>query len=70
MKFKKTNPLVIPFLLIFGIIFLSHNFVNAQSYASWYNDAQKRIDTLRKGDFGIQILIRTDNHLLAMFQFG
>jgi GH35 family endo-1,4-beta-xylanase len=29
---------------------------SAQSYAAWYNKAQERIDTLRKGDFGIQIV--------------
>jgi hypothetical protein len=29
---------------------------SAQSYATWYNKAQERIDTLRKGDFGIQIV--------------
>lgn len=28
----------------------------AQSYASWYNTAQQRIDTLRKGNFGIKII--------------
>ena len=29
---------------------------SAQSYTTWYNKAQERIDTLRKGDFGIQIV--------------
>ncbi len=28
---------------------------NAQSYATWYRNAQERIDTLRKGNFGFQI---------------
>lgn len=28
----------------------------AQSYANWYKTAQERIDTLRKGDFGIKII--------------
>ena len=28
----------------------------AQSYATWYKQAQTRIDTLRKGNFGIQII--------------
>ncbi|RPI41396.1 MAG: hypothetical protein EHM46_06470, partial [Bacteroidetes bacterium] len=28
----------------------------AQSYAGWYAGAQQRIDTLRKGDFGIRII--------------
>jgi GH35 family endo-1,4-beta-xylanase len=33
----------------------------AQSYAAWYQDAQERIDTLRKGDFGIQIIDKDGN---------
>lgn len=28
----------------------------AQSYATWYKQSQSRIDTLRKGNFGIQII--------------
>jgi len=28
----------------------------AQSYAAWYNKAQQRIDTLRKGSFGIKVV--------------
>jgi GH35 family endo-1,4-beta-xylanase len=28
----------------------------AQSYQTWYRNAQERIDTLRKGDFGIKII--------------
>ena len=28
----------------------------AQSYATWYNNSQQRIDTLRKGSFGIRII--------------
>ncbi len=33
----------------------SRNDVLAQSYAAWYNQAQERIDTLRKGNFGLQV---------------
>jgi hypothetical protein len=33
----------------------------AQSYAAWYRDAQERIDTLRKGDFGIKIIDKDGN---------
>ena len=29
---------------------------SAQSYAAWYNNAQQRIDTLRKGSFGIKVV--------------
>lgn len=29
-----------------------------QSYSTWYNNAQERIDTLRKGDFGFSIIDR------------
>jgi len=42
-------------LLLVNAILLSTLKIQAQSYATWYNDAQERIDTLRKGDFGIQI---------------
>ena len=41
---------------LLGAGLLSANCIFAQSYAAWYNNAQDRIDTLRKGDFGIQIL--------------
>ena len=44
-------------LLVIAIPF-AHTGLNAQSYATWYNTAQERIDTLRKGDFGLQILDR------------
>lgn len=33
----------------------------AQSYATWYKQAQSRIDTLRKGNFGIQIIDKNGN---------
>ncbi len=43
---------------IIGLAFLmlSSIGVKAQSYADWYSNAQERIDTLRKGNFGIQIM--------------
>lgn len=51
--------------LISRVIFLSvmailvaNAGLNTQSYATWYNNAQERIDSLRKGDFGIRILDR------------
>ena len=42
-------------LLIIGLITYSKE-TKAQSYAAWYNSAQERIDTLRKGNFGIKIV--------------
>ena len=42
-------------LLLVSAILLSTLKIQAQSYTTWYNNAQERIDTLRKGDFGIQI---------------
>lgn len=41
-------------ILVFIALLLVTN-VNAQSYQTWYKNAQERIDTLRKGNFGIQI---------------
>jgi hypothetical protein len=44
---------------IFFTVFLSvvkPNSISAQSYTNWYNNAQERIDTLRKGNFGFQII--------------
>jgi len=38
------------------IMIISTIETKAQSYAIWYNNAQERIDTLRKGNFGIQIV--------------
>jgi len=43
------------FLFIIGIVVLPIK-IKAQSYANWYNNAQERIDTLRKGNFGINIV--------------
>ena len=42
-------------LLTVNAVLLSTLNTQAQSYTTWYNNAQERIDTLRKGDFGIQI---------------
>lgn len=52
-KKTRTSYLLILSTLI-TLILLSYT-VEAQSYANWYKNAQARIDTLRKGDFGIQI---------------
>jgi len=53
-KFLISYQLV--FLGVF-ISFLSFSLsVRAQSYATWYKNAQERIDTLRKGNFSIQIV--------------
>jgi hypothetical protein len=51
----KINKLA--FILFFTGTFLFFPIISeAQSYLNWYNNAQARIDTLRKGSFGIQIL--------------
>lgn len=54
---KSVNTNVFIKLLLISIIssFLVIN-VNGQNYTEWYNNAQERIDTLRKGDFGIKIV--------------
>jgi len=44
------------FLFIAGIFIFQPVISAAQSYLNWYNNAQARIDTMRKGDFGIQII--------------
>lgn len=44
------------FLFFAGAFLFQPVISQAQSYLNWYNNAQTRIDTLRKGDFGIQIL--------------
>ncbi len=51
-KIKKMKLLV---LLVLVLLMLGINESKAQSYYTWYKNAQQRIDTLRKGDFGIQI---------------
>jgi hypothetical protein len=55
----KTNYLNLTSLgMLMIAIFMAFSSVEskAQSYAAWYNSAQERIDTLRKGDFGLQIV--------------
>lgn len=51
--------------LIFAILLTFALFLTekaaAQSYANWYKNAQQRIDTLRKGDFGIRIVDEQGN---------
>ncbi len=55
---KKKNQKLISFsvfiLVIVSVLFGTET--RAQSYTAWYNTAQQRIDTLRKGNFGIQII--------------
>lgn len=43
-------------LLIIIALFSITGKTNAQSYTAWYNSAQQRIDTLRKGSFGIKVV--------------
>ncbi|MFY9153574.1 MAG: endo-1,4-beta-xylanase [Prolixibacteraceae bacterium] len=55
MKLNKTKSLIVLIILLSGNCIFSGS-ASAQSYATWYNKAQERIDTLRKGNFGIQIV--------------
>ena len=55
MKEAKAKYLVAFLFMLTGMGILSPDNVLAQSYATWFNQAQERIDTLRKGNFGIQI---------------
>jgi GH35 family endo-1,4-beta-xylanase len=55
MKLNKTKSLLLLIAFISGNYIFS-NQANAQSYAAWYNSAQQRIDTLRKGSFGIKVV--------------
>ena len=48
-------------LVVLGLFILSSNQAFGQSYQLWYDNAQERIDTLRKGDFGIQIFDKDGN---------
>lgn len=48
-------------MAIMGVYFFCSNQAIGQSYQSWYNTAQERIDTLRKGDFKVQIFDKNDN---------
>lgn len=56
MKPEKRKLTIINLLLFFAALLLFNSTTVAQSYTSWYNRAQSRIDTLRKGNFGIKII--------------
>ncbi|HKK81578.1 MAG TPA: malectin domain-containing carbohydrate-binding protein, partial [Prolixibacteraceae bacterium] len=54
---KQIKPHVFNYaVFIIGFLIFLPGINHAQSYSAWYNNAQERIDTLRKGDFGIQII--------------
>lgn len=55
MILNKTKSLLLLIVLLSGSYLFSTQ-ANAQSYAAWYNSAQQRIDTLRKGSFGIKVV--------------
>lgn len=55
MILSKTKFLLLLIAFLSGS-YLFSNQAKAQSYAAWYNSAQQRIDTLRKGNFGIKIV--------------
>ena len=59
-RFCSTSWISRVILLSVLTILVANTGLNAQSYATWYNNAQERIDTLRKGDFGIQILDKNE----------
>ena len=51
MNFAVTIIRIVHLTLFMFVAFL----LNAQSATEWYNSAQERIDTLRKGEFGIRV---------------
>lgn len=54
---KTNRKLLLLCKIILGIAFIILGTkLSAQSQATWYKNAQQRIDTLRKGNFGIQII--------------
>lgn len=55
MILNKTKSLLLLIAFLSGS-YLFSNQAKAQSYAAWYNSAQQRIDTLRKGNFGIKVV--------------
>jgi len=55
MKLNKTKSLLLLIAFLSGNYIFSNQAL-AQSYAAWYNSAQQRIDTLRKGSFGIKVV--------------
>ncbi len=52
------NVLKSMLMIAVSLVFLG---VNAQSAQQWYNDAQNRIETIRKGDFQLTILDKDGN---------
>lgn len=56
MKVIRHRILTIWTFLILGIFIVIPVISQGQSYQTWYKKAQERIDTLRKGNFGIKIV--------------
>lgn len=56
MKPEKYKLTLISLRLFLAALLLFNYTSNGQSFAGWYNNAQSRIDTLRKGNFGIKII--------------
>lgn len=50
------NKFLMVLIILLSVHFIFPERAFSQSYATWYNNAQQRIDTLRKGDFGIKIV--------------
>ena len=61
MRGRVIKNVVIGVFLFSGIAFLSTEQALGQSCQAWYDNAQERIDTLRKGDFSIQIFEKDGN---------
>jgi uncharacterized repeat protein (TIGR02059 family) len=57
----KARILLLNFLTITGLIITSCIVIKAETIQQWYNNAQQRIDTLRKGNFGIKIYDKMGN---------
>jgi hypothetical protein len=55
------KKLFLPLLTVLALSTLNSRVLYAQSYATWYKNAQQRIDTLRKGNFGIKIIDKDGN---------
>ncbi|KJF45134.1 endo-1,4-beta-xylanase [Draconibacterium sediminis] len=58
---KNIQRRIIYLVFLFAAMLILGKEAKAQSYAAWYRDAQERIDTLRKGDFGIKIIDKDGN---------
>ncbi|MFC2090345.1 endo-1,4-beta-xylanase [Bacteroidota bacterium] len=61
MKGRSITNVVIGLLAVCGISIFSSEGAFGQSYQAWYDNAQERIDTLRKGNFAIQIFDKDGN---------